>query len=94
MNIKDFNYFGQPLPAHCIGGLEDYFYRRVRPGGFLYAVLCNNLMEAASCADHINLHLLHIYAAFLYNEAPIGSYGSKENVEKWLAEKVDSGATA
>ena len=94
MNIKDFNFFGEQLPAHCIGGLENYFYHRIHPGDFLYAVLCNNLMEAASRADYINQHSLYIYAAFLYNEAPIGSYGSKENVEKWLAEKVDSGATA
>lgn len=53
-------------------------------GGFLTAVVCNDLVEAAAHADEYNIRNLPAYAEFLYWELPIGSWGSSEIVEKWI----------
>lgn len=72
------------IPDGMIEGLENYFNHRFKQGGFLHAILCNDFMEAARCADYQNMDNMPAYAHFLYNFAPIGSYGSYENVERWL----------
>lgn len=72
------------IPRYMIPGLTRYFVNRVRPGSFLTAVLQNDFMEALGHADHTNINCLKAYGMFLYNHAPLGSYGSRENVESWL----------
>jgi hypothetical protein len=64
--------------------LVAYFEERVPVGGFLSAVLENNLLKAAAAADNRNKSKLFEYASWLYNYAPVGSYGSREKVEAWI----------
>ena len=45
-------------------------------------------MEACGRADEKNLAALQVWAAFLYNEAPRGSYGSPEKVKAWLEKQT------
>lgn len=72
------------IPSYMIDGLVRYLVDHVPTGDFLRAVLENNLMRALDKADITNSPLLRNYARFLYNYAPLGSYGSRENVRKWL----------
>lgn len=75
------------IPDYMRGGLIRYFNNRLPPGGFLTAVLSNDLMEAFSHADETNRHCMRAYVMWLYNEAPgrsSGAWGSPEAVEKWL----------
>jgi len=72
------------VPAYMVEGLVHYFVHRVAPGGFMLAVLQNDLMRALEKADSTNINCLKAYGMFLYNYAPLGSYGSRENVERWL----------
>jgi hypothetical protein len=65
-------------------GLKLYFEHKILTGGFLTAVLSNDLLTAASKADDINKYKLHDYCTWLYNHAPMGSYGSPEAVKQWL----------
>lgn len=53
-------------------------------GGFLRAVLCNDLKEACARADIVNLWILPVYATWLYNEAPAACWGSPSKVDAWL----------
>jgi len=53
-------------------------------GGFLTAVLKNDLMEACGRADDNNISALPAYAGFLYNYAPMECYGSPEKVRAWI----------
>jgi len=76
------------IPQGSMTALGLYIDRRVKPGDFLTAVLENDLMRACSHADHINIDLLPVYAAYLYNEAPYGCYGSPKAVTDWLAGNV------
>lgn len=77
------------VPEHDWEGLQLYFEQGVPPGGFLLAVLENNLKEACARADAINQRHIWDIMNWLYNVVPMGSYGSKESVAKWLAYHAD-----
>lgn len=72
------------VPPHMWGGIERYFLKRIPPGGFLSALLSNDLMEAFGCADDENASAMQNWCRFLYNYAPRGSYGSPEAFMNWL----------
>lgn len=72
------------IPRYMVGGLVRYFADRIAPGSFLLAVLQNDFMKALGCADSANINCLKAYGMFLYDYAPLGSYGSRENVDAWL----------
>lgn len=65
--------------------LKAYIEQRVEPGGFLRAVLCNNLQEAAGRADIRNRRRLWEWVGWLYNYAPGTCWGAPEKVESWLS---------
>lgn len=52
-------------------------------GGFLEAVLSNNLVNAASLADSDNQQCLFEYAKFLYTVVPMEARGSIERINAW-----------
>ena len=74
------------LPEHMRGGMKRYIESKVPPGGFLMAVLENNLIEAVGRADRINRERLFDFCNFLYNKAPSRCWGSPEKVKTWLGE--------
>lgn len=75
------------IPEHMRCGVQGYIDKGWQPGSFLYAVLCNDLVEAASRADDINKHLLFEWASLLYNEIPRNAWGSPEVVNAWMKKK-------
>jgi hypothetical protein len=77
------------IPEHCRDGLLNYLRYGIHPGSFLEAVLSNDLREACSRADHINLRALSDYVFVLYNDAPCGAWGSPENVQAWIEAGVE-----
>lgn len=75
------------IPELMRGAIKRYLLDHTKPGSFLSAVLQNNLRDAIFNADAENIHLLPIYVRWFYNFAPIGSWGSPDNVKRWLAQK-------
>lgn len=71
------------IPDYMIGGLRRYIEHGIEPGGFLSAVLANDLRRACEKADIINQHALFNYVNFLYSYAPAGCWGSDENFKAW-----------
>lgn len=71
------------LPAHMIDHVSGYVLVGQPPGDFLWAVLCNDLMEAAGRADASNQRALFLYAAFLHNHAPSECFRSRARVVTW-----------
>lgn len=65
-------------------GLELYLMHGYEPGGFLQAVLANDLFLAASRADHVNRQNLATIAKAVYHNMPAGSFGSYDLVREWL----------
>lgn len=80
MSNFPFNY--EDLPN--LDSLQHYVQTGRPLGRFLEAVVSNDLSSACGCADSVNIHLIPVYAAWLYNKAPIGSFGSPEAYKSWV----------
>jgi len=85
-NIHDYS----KISPTTMGGLKRYIENRIEGGGFLTAVLSNNLKEAIGRADNWNLETLLIIVCWLYNEAPSDCWGSPEKVSAWLKNEKQS----
>ncbi len=72
------------IRSEMIDGLEMYLKERIPPGDFLRAILENDFVQAIGRADAGNLQNIQAYSAWLYNEAPMECWGSKEKVDQWL----------
>lgn len=73
------------MPRAAKAGIDLYVDRGVPTGGFLYAVLTNNLFEAFARADEGNKANLETICDYIYSFTPAICYGSEERVAKWLA---------
>jgi hypothetical protein len=76
----------QDIPATLHEGLIEYFAARRPTGGFLQAVLENNLRQACIRADDVNRYELASIVLFLHNYVPSPAWGSHEAVEAWLTD--------
>lgn len=65
--------------------LERYVKHKISPGGFLRAVLENDLTNAVARADYINIQRIPEIVRYVYNEVPGTAWGSPELVEEWLS---------
>lgn len=72
------------IPDYMGGGIERYIQQGVIPGDFLQAIITNDLKEAVGKADITNIKNLPAYVAYFYNEAPMGCWGSKKQMEDWI----------
>jgi len=66
------------------GSLLDYATNKIPTGGFLRAVLSNNLSEAVGRADVYNRQIIPELVEYIYNNLPGSCWGSYEAVDKWL----------
>lgn len=65
-------------------GTRAYIEEGIPPGGFLWAVMQNDLVEAFATADGVNQEMMFYWAEFLYNEAPRAAWGSRKAVLAWI----------
>jgi hypothetical protein len=72
------------VPEHLIDGLALYVTRGYPPGGFLTAVLSNNLMGAMCLADADSRAGLFALCLCIYNDLPMGCHGSPAKVAEWI----------
>lgn len=72
------------LPVHMVQGAKNYIEDGIPPGGFLTAVLENDLVGSFATADGVNQEAMFTWAEFLHNEAPIAAWGSREAVLRWI----------
>ena len=71
------------IPAHMRQSLIRWVGLGIYPGGFLTAVLENDLFGAYRKADDINSRCIRDYIIFLHNYAPSNCFGSYERAERW-----------
>jgi hypothetical protein len=79
--IASFRQYG--LPGHMEGSIVRFVIDGVPPGGFLYAVLANNLQDAAGHADDSNQKALYLWAKFVFNYVPCAAHGNSSKVSTW-----------
>ena len=71
------------VPANLHAGLLNYIGHGISPGGFLTAVLRNNLFAAYDRSD--NPQQIEKVVRFLQNDAPNACYGSDRIMQDWIA---------
>lgn len=71
------------VPTHLQPGLLLWVEKGVRPGGFLSAVLSNDLFVAAQRGDELSFIGLPALCRFLTKHAPEGSFGSPQFYRNW-----------
>lgn len=85
-----YEFRGMYARAEMVSALNRYAQMRCPVGGFLTALLSNDLKEACGRADDDNLHNIPALVAYCYNELPSPCWGSPEKVANWLnAGRVD-----
>ena len=77
-------------PPNARESLLRYWHERIPTGGFLLAVLENNLREAFSRADDVNVRHLGGIVRWCYWELPSPAWGSPERVRAWLAREDEA----
>jgi hypothetical protein len=80
------------VPEHIRGGLIRFVDHGILPGGFLQAVLSNDLPEACARADDENRPRLFAIVRWLWNEAPATCWGSPEAMRAWNAKHEEAQA--
>jgi hypothetical protein len=75
------------LPEHMREGARLYIEQGVEPGGFMTAVLCNNLVDAFGKADDINTLYMANWVRWFYNECPSNAWGSRDKINNWILGK-------
>lgn len=84
------------IPSHKFSsqiliGLTRYKDHHIKPGGFLSAVLENNLYRAISQADESSVHSLPEILKWCTNNLVPNSWGSPERVAKWVEQTRPNG---
>lgn len=74
----------EAVPEHTRGAVERYYFNRYAPGGFLTALLSNDLMGAVGRADELNAAALYTICRFVHNRLPTVCWGSPQAVTQWL----------
>jgi hypothetical protein len=71
------------VPASIRGACEKHVVHGLQPGGFVEALLTNNLTEAITRADKHNLQRIDEIVLYLLNALPLTCWGSEEKVKLW-----------
>jgi len=79
------------IPAHMHGGIQRYMTHGISPGGFLYAVLSNDLKGAFCKADDVNRCWLQQWIEYVILDLPALAQGSQERVQTWMSHNGLSG---
>jgi len=75
------------IPQRTLDSLDRYVRHHVPTGGFLLAVLTNDLFGAVGNADSENLAALPEICRYVYNELPSESWGNKTKVWAWTQDQ-------
>jgi len=69
--------------------IDRYVHHGIPTGGFLRAVLANDLMEAFARADDHNRLDLFSICQYIHNDIPAISHGSYELVQAWISKRSE-----
>jgi len=96
MTLAEVNYekYENRIPHITLETLRNYIEYGVPTGGFIQAVLTNNLFGAYGRADEGNRAALGDIVMFVNNEAPGNCWGSSDHVKEWLEKEGRQGRGA
>ena len=73
------------IPADTMNSIKLYVRDGSRPGHFLTNVFEGDLFKACARADHDSRVAFFDIVEFISQECPVGCYGSREAVDKWMS---------
>lgn len=76
------------IPKLIKQGIDRYAKKGVPTGGFLKAVLCNDLFEAVGRAGDESESALKQIVQYVYNEIPGNCWGSLEQYDAWIEKHI------
>lgn len=82
------------LPEHMRDAARLYIEQGIPPGSFLQAVICNDLYAAFAKADHENRKAMLAWVRFFHFEAPAECFGTRADMQAWIARGGMQGAAA
>lgn len=89
-NVPDLFY---QIPDHLVDGLVRYKTEHIRTGGFLEAVIANDLARAVGNAGHdITIASLKMLASWVRDELPPHASGSYDAINRWCAAPAEGRA--
>jgi hypothetical protein len=71
------------IPPAVKASLDAWGESAQPPGGFVMAVLENDLQGAFALADDASLANMHAIVLYVYNELVSACWGNKEKIEAW-----------
>jgi hypothetical protein len=77
-------------PVHILDSINRYVEHKLEPGGFVTAVLSNDLTEAFKTADTDSEAGIRDILKYIRWEIPSLCWGSRAKVEAWLDTPCDS----
>jgi ferredoxin len=77
------------IPENILGGIRRYVDSHIQTGGFLRAVLENDLSDSFARADSTSRRILPDILRYLMWDVPGDCWGSPEKVKLWLSEKEE-----
>ena len=75
------------IPERTKETIDNYVTKGLEPGGFVHAVLANDLKGALGQADAMNRECLFAIVGYVYSFIPHNAHGSYEIVQKWISDK-------
>lgn len=85
--VTDYTFRGMTVPANLIESLTAYAETGRPTGGFLHAVIDNNLKDACGRADESSAPIIPAIVGFLYNYCPSICWGFAGAHDAWVEEK-------
>lgn len=73
------------IPEHMHGGIVRYLLFGIIPGGFLQAIITNDLDRAKAVADQANKFTILLFIQWFREQAPPDSHGSQAAMDSWAA---------
>ena len=74
--------------------VQRYIEQGTQPGGFLTAVICNDLKESFAKADDNNLAALQAWVEWFCWQAPFVCWGSPTKMASWMKARQNEGPHA
>ncbi len=72
------------IPAqHMAGAVKRYIENGIAPGGFMTAIITNDLRGAIMRADSTNSSVIKEWIWWFQEHAPAACWGSEEKMESW-----------
>lgn len=71
------------IPSHLMGAIDRYIEHGLQPGGFLTAVITNDLAGAFNRAGNLSKEYLEDIVTYFWNYAPSSCWGSPEAFSSW-----------